>query len=55
MQIKTYKGGYDRNFFYLVESKKEVATIDCFDAEIVLDYLRKNNSLVTRRNKDVNT
>ncbi len=43
MQIKTYKGGYDRNFFYLIKSGKEVAVIDCFDAKIVLDYLKQNN------------
>lgn len=44
MQIKTYKGGYDRNFFYLLESKKEVAVIDCFSAKLVLDYLRTNEA-----------
>ncbi len=44
MQIKTYKGGYDRNFFYIVESAREAAVIDCFDAKIASDYL-KNNKL----------
>ena len=44
MQIKTYRGGYDRNFFYLIESEKEVAIIDCFDANLVLDFLRKHKA-----------
>lgn len=44
MQIKTYKGGYNRNFFYLLESEKEVAVIDCFDAKSVSDFLKKNES-----------
>jgi len=44
MKIKSYKGGYDRNFFYLLESEKEVAVIDCFDSKMVLGYLAKNNA-----------
>ena len=46
MQTKTYKGGYDRNFFYLLESEKEIAVIDCFDAQIVLDYLKESKSIL---------
>lgn len=44
MQIKTYKGGYDRNYFYLIKSEQEVAVIDCFDTKVVLNFLKQNEA-----------
>jgi hydroxyacylglutathione hydrolase len=43
MEIKSYTGGYDSNIFYIVSSENEALVIDCFDSDIVLDYLKKNN------------
>jgi len=42
MDIKTFKGGYDSNFFYILSSGKDAAVIDCFDAKKVIEYLEKN-------------
>lgn len=43
MKIKSYKGGYDSNFFYILSSKKDAAVIDCFDAKLLIDYLEEND------------
>lgn len=43
MKIKTFQGGYDHNFSYVISSKGEAVVIDSFDAELVLDYLKEHN------------
>ena len=43
MKIQTFQGGYDNNFFYLLSANNEAAVIDCFDTNLALDYLEKNN------------
>lgn len=43
MNIKQIQGGYDSNFFYILESNGDVAVIDCFDANFVLDYIKSNS------------
>lgn len=43
MEIKTFQGGYDNNFSYVVSSQGEAAVIDCFDIGSVLSYLQEND------------
>jgi hydroxyacylglutathione hydrolase len=43
IKIESYLGGYDSNSFYILSSGKDAAVIDCFDAKIVLDYLKEHN------------
>jgi glyoxylase-like metal-dependent hydrolase (beta-lactamase superfamily II) len=42
LDIKTFCGGYDSNFFYILSSDKYAAVIDCFDAKKALEYIEKN-------------
>ena len=44
MQIKTFQGGYDNNFAYLVIEGKECILIDpSVPADAVLDYVKEND------------
>ncbi|MFA6089770.1 MAG: hydroxyacylglutathione hydrolase family protein [Candidatus Woesearchaeota archaeon] len=42
MKIEWFKGGYDKNFFYILSSEGKAAIIDCFDAKLALEYIRNN-------------
>ena len=41
MKIKKFKGGFDNNFFYILISEKAAVVIDCFSAQMALDYLNQ--------------
>ncbi len=44
MNIKTFKGGYDNNFTYLIDNDKECFVIDpAVPSQQVLDYIKEKN------------
>ena len=44
MQIKSFKGGYDDNFSYIIHDAKEAIIIDtAIKPEILINYLKNNN------------
>jgi glyoxylase-like metal-dependent hydrolase (beta-lactamase superfamily II) len=44
MQLKTFKGGYDNNFGYIIHNSSEAIIIDtAIEPKILINYIKKNN------------